>query len=124
MNMTAVKCKRAVSSFFCMQAFLYRRENLVFMEWEGNKDVVCLMTVDCHLVKKGEAGGEKSKKKNSITWCEYSSMQKYTQINSIKPNSVLIIVGAGRLGPALRGSCDLCTRLTMRLGNNSCCMVG
>lgn len=53
--------------------------------------------------------------------------QKYSGENlldSIKLNSILIIVGAGRLGPARRGSCDLCTRLTMKSGNNSCWMAG
>lgn len=45
-------------------------------------------------------------------------------LDLIKLNSILIIVGAGRLGPAQRGSCDLCTRLTMKLGNNSCWMAG
>lgn len=45
-------------------------------------------------------------------------------LDSIKLNSILIIVGAGRLGPARRGSCDLCTRLTMKSGNNSCWMAG
>lgn len=53
--------------------------------------------------------------------------QKYLEANvlsSIKPNSVLIIVGAGRLGPARRGSCDLCSRLTIKWSNNSCWMAG
>lgn len=45
-------------------------------------------------------------------------------LDLIKLNSILIIVGAGRLGPARRGSCDLCTRLTMKSGNNSCWMAG
>lgn len=33
-------------------------------------------------------------------------------------------MGAGRLGLAPRGSCDLCTRLTMKSGNNSCWVEG
>lgn len=45
-------------------------------------------------------------------------------LDSIRLNSILIIVGAGCLGPAPRGSCDLCTRLTMKSGNNSCWVEG
>lgn len=52
------------------------------------------------------------------------NIQKQNVLNSIKPNSVLIIVGAGRLGPARRGSCDLCFRLTIKWSNNSCWMAG
>lgn len=46
------------------------------------------------------------------------------ELDSIKLNSILIIVGAGRLGAARRGGTDVRARLTMKPGNNSCWMAG
>lgn len=66
----------------------------------------------------------------SRRWCEYScSFTQNTKVgenllDSIKLNSILISVGAGRLGWARWGGCDSCWRLTMKAGNNSCWMAG
>lgn len=87
--------------------------------------------------KEAEKGQEEAKKtKNNRRWCEYSCSftQKHIQtktpkysrenlLDLIKLNSILIIVGVGLLGLPRRGSSDLCTRLTMKSGNNSCWMA-
>ena len=73
-----------------------------------------------------EEAGEKIQKVMGIFIHTKTRRQKYSGANlldSIKLDSVLVIVGAGRLGPALRGSWDLCMRLTMKWGNNSCWMA-
>lgn len=83
--------------------------------------------------KRGAENWEEEASKKKVVW-EFHS-HKGTQrktpnysgenlLNLIKLNSILIIVDAGCLGPAQRGSCDLCWRLTMKFSYNSCSMAG